>query len=227
MKTGRFHRYLLAAVTATLVVVPMTAMAGEPFNLLHWLTGGNMDLKTHECSKCGGVHDVEGPCITRVPVEDCVKGKKKVYDCKIKYQYVTIPETRYRWKKKLITEEIPASFDKPVCASKECTECYGKEEWEVYSDKKGEETHCKQIVPTYESNPSKYCDHTKGETTIKVHYWSCVKEPYTVYRRVKREVCVKQPRYEHVEVPVTRYVCEHCHGGGCGICLGGDGKSGK
>ncbi len=226
MKTQHLAGHWAAIVTLALLAVPAVAMGGEPFNLFHWLSGKGIDLKTHECSKCGGAHDADGPCITRVPVEDCVIGKKKVYDCKVKKEYVSIPETRYRWKKKLVTEEIPCSFCKPICVSEKCVQCYGEEQWDVYSDKdrKDVETHCKHIVPKYENVPTKYCDHVKGETTIKVHYWSCVKEPYTVYRQVKKEVCVKKPRYEHVKVPITRYVCEHCQGGGCGHCHDGDGK---
>ena len=53
---------------------------------------------------------------------------------------------------------------------------------------------------------------------MKVHYWSYVKVPYTVYRQVAQEVCVKQPRCEKVDVAVTRYVCEYCGGKGCKHC---------
>ena len=42
--------------------------------------------------------------------------------------------------------------------------------------------------------------------------------PYTVYRQVEKEVGVKQPCYEKVEVPVMRHVCEHCGGLGCEFC---------
>ena len=59
------------------------------------------------------------------------------------------------------------------------------------------------------------CQTEPGKTTIKVHYLSCVKEPYTVYRQVEKEVGVKQPCYERVDVPITRHVCEHCGGLGC------------
>jgi hypothetical protein len=37
---------------------------------------------------------------------------------------------------------------------------------------------------------------------------------------------VKQPRFEKVEVPITRYVCEHCGGLGCKhCCRDGDGAA--
>jgi len=186
-------------------------------NIKSWLHPGGADVHQHRCDKCGGIHDPDGPCIERYPVQDCVVGKKKVYDSKIMCEYVSIPETRYRWKKKLITKEIPCPYCKPVCKSKDCEHCFGEEKWQ----KEGtscDELHCKYIQPKYEKLPTKYCDHDKGETTIKVHYWSCVKEPYTIYRRVKKEVCVKERRYEKVKVPVTRYVCEHCDGGGCDQC---------
>ena len=48
--------------------------------------------------------------------------------------------------------------------------------------------------------------------------WTCVKVPYTVYRQVEKEVGVKQPCYEKVEVQVTRHVCENCGGLGCHFC---------
>jgi len=206
---------------ASIVLVSSTitpANAGNPFNLISWLTGKGADVRPYECPDCGGGHAEDGPCITRVRVEDCVVGKKKVYDAEIRYEYVSIPETRYRWVNKHITKEIPCEYCKPVCVAEKCVKCYGEEEWIKHSDDGCVSTHCKHIVPKYENVPTKHCEHAPGETTITVHYKSCVKEAYTMYRRVKREVCVKLPRYEKVKVPITRYVCENCHGGGCSIC---------
>lgn len=199
------------------VICPHRAAMAEPFNLLNLLTGKSVDLKSHECEKCGHAHDKGEHCIERYPVDDVVIGKKKVYDSKIKYEWVSIPETRYHWKKKMITKEIPCPYCKPICVTEEGERCVGQETWEKQCDKCSE-LHCKHIQPVQEKALRKHCEHTKGETTIKVKYWSCVKVPYTVYRQVKQPVCVKQPRYEKVEVPITRYVCKHCKGGGCSHC---------
>lgn len=217
MAIGCHLRPMFAAAVAICLATPAWLSAGEPFNLINMLTGKSVDLKSHECDKCGRVHDAEEHCIERYPVEDCVVGKKKVFDSKIRYEWVSIPETRYHWKKKCITKEIPCPYCKPVCKTEDGQRCVGKEVWEKYCDECGE-LHCKHIAPVLEKASTKRCDHEPGETTIKVKYWSCVKVPYVVYRQVKRPVCVKQPRYEKVEVAITRYVCEHCQGTGCTYC---------
>lgn len=193
------------------------ARAGDPFNLINFLTGKSVDLKSHACDKCGHPHGNDEYCIERYPVEDCVVGKKKVFDSKIKFECVSIPETRYHLKKTLITKEIPCPYCKPICKTEDCQRCFGQEKWEKHCSECSE-LHCKHIEPVLEKALSKHCEHEEGETTIKVKYWSCVKVPYTVYRQVRQPVCVKQPRYVKVEVPVTRYVCQHCNGTGCSTC---------
>ena len=207
---------LLLAV-ALLVGNMHRAGAAESFDLIRFLTGKSSDQKSHDCGQCGGHHGAAEHCITRIPVQDVVVGKKEVFQGKVKYEWVSVPETRYHLKKKLITKEIPCTYCKPVCVTGECRKCVGEEKWEAYCDKCSE-THCRHLEYKTELVPTKECQHAKGETTIKVKYHSCVKVPYIVYRRVKRPVCVKQPRYEKVDVPITRYVCQHCNGGGCADC---------
>lgn len=160
-------------------------------------------------------------CIERVPVTECVKGKKRVYDCKVRREWVTIPETRYRWVTRCITEEIPCCYCKPVCKTKEGVRGYESEEWSEHPFQTccgcgG--IYCKHCQNKREKVECKYCGREAGETTIKVHYKSCVKQPYVVYRQVCKEICVKKPRFEHVTVPITRYVCKHCGGDGCRHC---------
>jgi len=106
----------------------------------------------------------------------------------------------------------------PGCCGKQGEKCEGN------SCASCVEVHCKTIRPCQEKVPTKRCSHEKGETTITAHYWSCVKVPYMVYRQVKVPVCVKQPRYEKVKVPVTRYVCASCRGRGCSRCNGATGS---
>ncbi len=199
------------------VSTPREVEAGKLFNLANLLPGRGMNLREHHCDKCGNAHEPDGPCIERFPVKDCVIGKKKVYDSKICYEYVSIPETRYRWKNKWVTKEIPCPYCKPVCKTEDGEHCFGEEKWEKQCTVCGK-LHCKHIETKIEKLPVKRCAHEPDETTIKARYWSCVKEPYLVYRRVKKPVCIKEPRYERVKVAVTRYVCKHCDGGGCGQC---------
>lgn len=217
MRIGHLTWALLAVIAVVFVAAPERLTATESFNLIGWLKGTGVDVHPHTCDECGGVHDGDGPCIERYPVEICVVGKKEVFDSKIKYEYVSIPETRYHWKKTHITKEIPCPYCKPVCKSEDCQKCVGEEKWEKECLECGE-LHCKHIEHKIEKVENKYCDHEPGETTIKVKYRSCVKVPYTVYRQVKKPVCVKQPRYEKVDVPITKHVCKHCSGGGCSEC---------
>jgi len=165
------------------------------------------------CEQCGH----EG-CVERTKVEDCVVGEKKVYKTTIHHEYVSIPEVRYRWQMKYITKEIPADTCKTVCEDEDVEHHYEVEHWEKKELPCGDELHCKTCVPQCEKLQVKKCKTEPGKTTVKVHYWSCVKVPYTVYRQVEKEVCVTQPRCEKVEVPVTRYVCKHCGGIGCKFC---------
>jgi hypothetical protein len=118
---------------------------------------------------------------------------------------------------KCIKKEIPCETCKTVCEDQDCIHPYQVEHWEKQQTGCSE-LHCKTCQTETEKLATKTCKEVPGKTTIKLHYWSCVKVPYTTYRQVKQEVCVKQPRHEKVEVPVTRFVCEHCGGLGCGFC---------
>lgn len=217
MRTCVNHFMTIAASCLFLSGLAIPSPAAELFDLVNLLTGNGKDVATHDCDKCGYVHGAGEKCVGRYAVEDCVVGKKKVYDCKVRYEWVSIPETRYHLKKQLVTKKIPCPYCKPVCKTEAGQHCFGQEKWEKFGTK-CEQLHCKHIEPQLEKESRKHCEHVKGETTITVKYWSCVEVPYTVYRQVKRPVCVKQPHYEKVNVPVTRYVCEHCQGDGCSHC---------
>ncbi len=197
-----------------------------PFSLSRLFRKSSVDLKTHKCDQCGQTHADDAQCIERVPVQECVTGKKKVYDCKIRYEYVSIPEVRYRWITKWVTREIPADYCKPVCKKQDGQNCFGQERWDKQKQVCGTTLLCRSIEPKLEKADCKYCDSAPGKTTIKVRYKTCVKEPYTVYRQVKRPICVKQPRYEKVKVCITRHECrkpdcpscQSCGGAGCAAC---------
>lgn len=194
-----------------------SASAGEPGTKLTWLakmTGWfaetPKDVRTYNFDDPCQTPDCHSECIKVVPVTECVEGKKKVYDCKVRYEYVTVPEVRYRWKKRWVTKEIPCEYCKPVCHSEEIENSFGQERWDRTQADCCGEVHCRSIEPKHEKGTCKCCGSAPGETTIKVRYKTCVKEPYTVYRRVQRPVCVKQPHYEDVDVSITRYECEDC-----------------
>lgn len=228
--------WAVLAVMAGACVVPATpTFAGGPLHFMNWLTGKGVDLHQYDCDDC----PPDTVCIQRQPVKECVVGKKLLYKSKIRYEWVSIPETRYRWKKMHITKEIDCPYCKPVCKTEESQNCFGVEKWETAASAGpcgegcGEsccgdggcgdgagcgKLHCKNIVPQLEKTKCKYCGREPGETVVKAKVWSCVRVPYTVYRRVKRPVCVKQPCYEKVNVQVTRHVCTHCGGIGCGQC---------
>lgn len=224
----------MVAILIAILVVAHSAVivAGEPgsgwrfpLRLTGLFSKSTVDVKSYECDACGQIHGPDVQCIERVPVQECVTGKKKVYDCKIRYEYVSVPEVRYRWKNKWVTKEIPAEYCKPVCTTQDGKHCFGEERWSK-NDLGCTKEHCKTIEPKHEKAQCKYCGFEPGETTIKVRYKTCVKIPYTVYRQVKRPVCVKQPRYEKVEVPITRHKCkrgdcrgcDHCDQSGCDAC---------
>ncbi len=180
------------------------------------LAGTPVDVHLPEaCNNCGHEASIE-----RAPVQDCVAGEKKVYKTTVHKQYVTIPEVRYKFQMVLVEKEIPAEYRKTVCEPKDVDHIYQTEHWQKQDLSCGAEMHCKTCETKSEKLPVQQCKTEPGKTTIKVHYWSCVKVPYTVYRQVEKEVCVKQPRTEKVCVPVTRYVCEHCNGLGCEHCFG-------
>lgn len=166
------------------------------------------------CKNCGH----EG-CIERVPVDDCVRGDKKVYQGSVHHEYVAIPEVRYKWQMAWVTKEVPATYCKPVCKTENIDHGYQAEHWEKCQNGCAE-LHCKTCEEKHEQLPCNHCETEPGKTTVKLHYWSCVKVPYTVYRQVEKDVCVKQPRCEKTDVCVTRYVCKNCGWFVCGHCLG-------
>jgi hypothetical protein len=205
----------LAMAALPLALWPRTLLAGELCwqNLANYVRGAQVDVHCPESEhQCGREH-----CIERCPVEECVKGEKKVWKPSIRHEYVAIPEVRYKWQMKWITKEIPCDGCKPVSKIDEVNHCYESERWDKCSNGCCE-LHCKTCEAKNEKLECKHCECEPGKTTVKVHYWSYVKVPYTVYRQVEREVCVKQPRCEKVEVPITRYVPPHCCGLGCGHC---------
>lgn len=219
---------LLLAVATTGIAGERAGGASSPISLTGWSKPSSVDLDSYTGDACRPLQTPCPQCIERVPVQECVTGKKKVYDCKICYEYVSIPEVRYRWVNKWVTREIPCEYCKPVCKSQEGRKVYGQERWDEQEAACGAKLHCRSIEPMQEKAACKYCGREPGETTIKVHYKTCVKEPYTVYRRVKRPICVKQPRYEKVKVCITRHecreldcqTCDACRGAGCDSCLG-------
>ncbi len=216
MRKTSTPRLAIALAAMLLAAFSRSALAGDLgwLNVTNWFKGTKVDVHRPEASKqCGH----EG-CIERVPCEECVTGEKKEWKTTIHHEYVAIPEVRYRWEMKWITKEIPCeSGCIPVCKDRPVEHEYESEHWEKYQSGCCE-LHCKTCEPKTEKLDCKECESKPGKTTVKVHYWSCVKVPYTVYRQVEKEVCVKQPRYEKVEVPITRYVCEHCGGLGCKHC---------
>lgn len=224
MKRTAFSILLVCLTLVCVCLNSNTATAGNFWPFKFGSKSQSYDVRQYECDECSQIHDCNTKCIVRYPVEECKEGKMLVYDCKVKYEWVSIPEIRYRWKKRWVTKEIPCDYCKPVCKTEDGEKCYGVEKWTTKKDECGNEVHCKTIEAKTEKTPCKYCCSEPGKTTIKVRYKTCVKEAYTVYRRVKRPVCVKIPRYEKVEVPITKHVCEtikcdQCRGNGCASCV--------
>ena len=216
MRKNSLLSMFVAMAVLSVAMPARTLVAGDWgwLDVTHLWKGTPVDVhKAESCEQCAH----EG-CIERTLVEDCLVGKKKEFKTSVRYEYVSIPETRYRWKMKHITKEIPCETYKSVCEFGEIVHPYQIEQWEKIP-MGCSELHCKTCETSFEMLPVVTgCKEEPAPTTIKVKYCSCVKEPYTVYRQVRREVCVKQPYYEKVDVPVTRYVCEHCGGLGCGLC---------
>lgn len=229
------RRIPVAAMSIALLgALASTGIAGEPDNrstapilLTSWCKPSSVDLKPYQGRSCCRTDTSCPECIERVPVQECVTGKKKVYDCKTCYEYVSIPEVRYRWVTKWVTREIPCDYCKPVCKTQDGENSYGEERWDKQPEGCGATLHCRSIDWKREKADCKFCDRKPGKTTIKVRYKTCVKEPYTVYRQVKRPICVKIPRYEKVKVWITRHecrkpdcpACEFCNGAGCEQCI--------
>jgi len=194
---------------------------------------GAVNVKSYECNDCSNDWAKAHRCIKRTPHIQCVEGKKRCEECVIKYEYVAIPEVRYRWRKMLIPKAIPVDGYVPVCKSQETTHCYGQKQWKkqdglVPPEQAGcqqscpAEIHCRSVEPKLEKAECKSCDYKPGKTVIKVRFLACVKEPYTVYRQVKRPVCVRHARYVDTKVRVKTYECEKlecsspCQSGSCG-----------
>ena len=185
---------------------PSTALKKIYYRISHGPHRTGVDVRTYEiCPDCGQAHDPEVECIQRVPCPDCVIGKKRLFCGSVHYEYVVVAEVRYRWKTKWITKEVPADFQDPICNTEDGDCLHNVEDWTSCDTCEG-----KMYCQTTKSDPDgveiKRIECEPGQTTIKVRYKSCVKEPYTVYRQIRRPIAVKQPCYEKVEVPITRYI---------------------
>ena len=213
--------WVAVAISAMLLLPPQKTFALElPWsNLGCMLKHSPVDVPCPQsCDQCSGEF-----CIQRVPVTECVKGKKLVYDAKIRYEYVTIPETRYRFVTRCITKEVKCPACVPTCETTDVCRCYESEQWTTDHLGCGSgQLHCRKCEKKVEKYPCKKCGRKPGEAVVKVHVRECIKEPYVVYRQVKRPVCIKQPRHERTTVKVTRYVCKNCGGcdQGCGESCG-------
>lgn len=213
---NRSRRVSLVVLASLLVVQTSGALFAADWgwlNITHLWKGTPVDVHPPQaCQNCDNPY-----CIERLPVTECVTGEKRNDNVCVRYEYVSVPEVRYRWQIKCISKEIPCTGCKTVCEDRDIEHRYSVERWDK-QQLACSERHCKTCVPQSELLPGKVCKTEPGETIIKAKYWSCVKVPYTVFRQVKREVCVKQPCYEKVPVTVTRFVCEHCGGLGCKVC---------
>ncbi|MCH8047055.1 MAG: hypothetical protein IID44_25410 [Planctomycetes bacterium] len=209
------------ALCVSLLLIAWTAgqmSAGEPFSPAGWLSA-NVFFGSSQatCDKCGVAGCGGEQCVLVHQVKERVVGKKKVYDCKVRYEWVTIPETRYRIHNRWVTKTVPCPYCKPVCKVKDTTRVFSTEKWDKKPHCDGT-LHCKTCQQKTEQAQCKYCSSKEGKTIVKVRVRECVKEPYTVYRQVRRPVCVKQPRYERTEVTITKNVCSRCGGQGCSSC---------
>lgn len=224
-----FLRTVCLLAVLTVGATSLVHAAGR-FSLINYFKRKGIDLEEHQCDSCGRSLTQGEICIKRIPVTECLVGKKEVFNSSVRYEWVSIPETRYHFKDVLITKEIPCPYCMPVCEFKDGQRCVGKEKWKKHGGGTSEcgkcsELHCKHIEPVLEKTEKVCLKHEKGETTIKVKYYSCVKVPYTVYRRVKKPICVKEPCYEKVKVKITRYICQDCSegqgdGNSCPNCNG-------
>ena len=199
----------LAVIWLLLSVRPASAGCPSWLEALNPFRGTPTDIHPPAaCDNCG--HEL---CINRSCEQVCVEGKKKCYKSSIHKEYVSIPETRYKWEMKCIEKEVPCECCMPVCKTEQVDHHYEVEHWEKKTLPCGTEQYCKTCEPKTEQLPVVHdCQTVPGKTTIKVHVWTCVQVPYTVYRQVEKEVGVKQPCYEKVDVTVPRAVCE-CSGG--------------
>jgi hypothetical protein len=196
---------------------PLKMLAGGPswLDALNPFRGTPVDVHHPDaCENCGHEGSVE-----RAKIEECVVGEKKVYTTSIHKEYVSIPEVRYRYVMKCIVQEVPADYCKTVPKIENVDHQFQAEQWCKDVAPCGDELLTKRCVTQTEKLPvATGCDTKPGKTTVKVHVWTCVKEAYTVYRQVEKEVAVKQPHYEKCEVKITRHECTHCGGLGCEFC---------
>ncbi len=207
--------YLLVA-GLPLILPAQTVWAGDwgCLNITKWFQGTKLDEHCPKsCKQCG--HEA---CVERAPCNDCVKGEKRVYKTSIHCQSMAVPEVKYQWRWMWVEKDVPADYCKTECEPKKVEHVHQVEHWDKTDLGGGCELHCKTCQPQVEKLTCQTCKSEPGKTTIRVHYWSYVMVPYTVYRQVKQEVCVKQPRCEKADVPVTRYVAESCCGPGCKGC---------
>ena len=201
-----FAGLLLAQEQDPTVYGPSQALRKLYHKISHGPRKTGVDVRSYEiCPDCGQSHDCDDECIKRVAVPDCVIGKKRMFCGSVHYEYVVVAEVRYRWKTKWITKEVPADFEEPVCKTDEGTCPNDVQDWTSCDDCEGK-VYCETTKPELEGIESKRIECQPGQTSIRVRYKSCVKEPYTVYRQIRRPIAVKQPCFEKVEVPVTRYV---------------------
>ena len=197
---------LLAQEQSPLFNRPSQALKSLYHKFSHGPGKTGVDVRSYDvCPECGQAHDLDAECIQRVPVPDCVTGKKRLFVGSVRYEYVVVAEVRYRWKTKCITKEIPADCEDPVCKTEE-GECPNNVEDWMSCDNGDCKVYCQTTKPDPDGVEMKRIECAPGQTTIKVRYKSLVKEPYTVYRQIKRPIGVKQPCYESVDVPITRYV---------------------
>lgn len=210
---------ILSIAGIALLAIPLSAQEQDPVHygpsqilrrMYHRISHGSdktgVDVRSYEvCPQCGQTHDCDAECIQRIPVRECVPGKKKLFCGSVHYEYVVVAEVRYRWKMKCIEKEVPADFQEPICKTEDGECANNVQDWDSC-----DECECKNYCESTKSDPEgveiKRVECQPGQTTIKVKYKSLVKEPYTVYRQIRRPIAVKQPYYECVDVPITRYV---------------------
>lgn len=201
-----FGMFTALASLTSLGMLSSTTAAKEPLHFLHHFRWPALGIpRSVDCNACGHPHAHGAACVVLASVDDQVIGKKRVDDSSIRYEWATVPETQYRWKKRLVTKEISCEYCKPFCETTQAEQVVVREKWQQ-EDFPGGEIHCRVQDLQQEAIPVTQCKHEPGETTIKVRFWTTVKEPFTVYRQVKRPVCVKQTRREPATVTVTRQI---------------------
>ena len=158
-------RKLSVLWVAMLLAVPSgTLLAAElPFgNLVGLLGGTHVDMhlpqSSNQCSHEG--------CIERVPITECVTAKKEVFDVKKCYEYVTIPETKYRFVTRCVVKEVKCPYCMPYCEAQDVPRCYESETWE--STGGGGcggcgQVHCKRCQNKIENVVCQQCGRKHGQ----------------------------------------------------------------